>query len=93
MKFIARESAYRRELIGGSSVTSADRAMIPGGTIQYGYEPMISSLNIKGYRGLENFEMSGLGRINLLVGTNNSGKTSVLEIIHLLASQGDPAAL
>ena len=54
---------------------------------------MISSLNINGYRGLESFEMTGLGRINLLVGTNNSGKTSVLESIHLLASQGDPAAL
>lgn len=37
--------------------------------------------------------MSGLARVNLLVGTNNSGKTSVLEAIHLLASQGDPWAL
>ena len=61
--------------------------MIAVGTIQYGHETMISSLNINGYRGLENFEMTGLGRINLLVGTNNSGKTSVLESIHLLASQ------
>lgn len=37
--------------------------------------------------------MSDLGRINLLVGTNNSGKTSVLEAIYLLSSGGDPAAL
>ena len=54
---------------------------------------MISSIRIEGYRGFERFEMSGLGRVNLLVGTNNSGKTSVLEAIYLLASAGDPGAL
>lgn len=37
--------------------------------------------------------MDGLGRLNLLVGTNNSGKTSVLEALYLLTSQGDPLAL
>ena len=37
--------------------------------------------------------MEGLGRLNLLVGTNNSGKTSVLEALYLLTSQGDPLAL
>ncbi len=54
---------------------------------------MISALTIEGYRGFEHFQMSGLGRVNLLVGTNNSGKTSVLEAIFLLMSAGDPAAL
>jgi hypothetical protein len=54
---------------------------------------MISSIRIEGYRSLDNFEMNGLGRINLLVGTNNSGKTSVLEGINLLYSGGDPASL
>ena len=54
---------------------------------------MISSIRIEGYRGFDCFEMSGLGRINLLVGTNNSGKTSVLEAIYLLFSAGDPSAL
>lgn len=37
--------------------------------------------------------MKNLGRVNLLVGTNNSGKTSALEALYLLASQGDPASL
>jgi ABC-type branched-subunit amino acid transport system ATPase component len=32
--------------------------------------------------------MTGLGRVNLLVGTNNSGKTSVLEAINILSAQG-----
>ncbi len=51
---------------------------------------MISSLKVEGYRGLKQFEMGQLGRVNLLVGTNNCGKTSVLEAIYLLASGGEP---
>lgn len=54
---------------------------------------MITSIQIEGYRGLERFEMGDLGRLNLLVGTNNSGKTSVLEAIYLLFAAGNPAAL
>ena len=37
--------------------------------------------------------MQGLGRVNLLVGTNNCGKTSILECIELLRSAGDPIVL
>ena len=37
--------------------------------------------------------MSGLARINLIVGENNSGKTSVLEAVQLLATRGDLTAL
>ena len=44
-------------------------------------------------RGLDSFTLDGLGRINLLVGTNNSGKTSILECIELLRSAGNPNAL
>ena len=54
---------------------------------------MISSIRIEGYRGFERFEMGSLERINLLVGTNNSGKTSILEALHLLSSLGDPTAV
>ena len=54
---------------------------------------MISSLHIEGYRGFDKFEMTDLGRVNLLVGTNNSGKTSVLEAIYLPISAGDPVSL
>lgn len=54
---------------------------------------MIESVTIKGYRGFSHFEMKGLGRINLLVGRNNGGKTSILEAIYLLASGPDPYAL
>ena len=54
---------------------------------------MYSSLRINGYRGLDSFRLEGLGRINLLVGTNNSGKTSILECIELLRSAGNPYVL
>src|ERR1700733_2592570 len=59
------------------------------------YDPsgMISSIHIEGYRGFQRFDMSRLGSVNLVVGTNNSGKTSVLEALHLLTTCGDPMAL
>ena len=49
---------------------------------------VIEQLTIEGYRGFEKLSMEGLGRVNLLVGKNNSGKTSVLEAVRLLASGG-----
>lgn len=54
---------------------------------------MIHAVTIDGYRGFSHYEMSGLGRVNLLVGKNNSGKTSVLEALYFLSSDGDPAAI
>lgn len=50
---------------------------------------MLSTVQITNFRGLRTLAMSGLGRVNLLVGTNNCGKTSVLEAIHLLSVPGD----
>jgi len=47
---------------------------------------MLKSLKIQNFRCFQNFELSDLGQINLLVGTNNSGKTSILEAIQLLTS-------
>ena len=54
---------------------------------------MYSSIRISGYRGLDSFRMEGLGRVNLLVGANNSGKTSILECVELLRSAGNPHVL
>ncbi|MBE9048820.1 AAA family ATPase [Nostocales cyanobacterium LEGE 11386] len=48
---------------------------------------MLKSVKIKNFRGFKSFELQQLGRINLLVGENNSGKTSVLEAIQLLCSR------
>lgn len=50
---------------------------------------MIRALTIDRLRGFDHFEFRDLGKVNLLVGTNNSGKTTVLEGIQLLSSPGN----
>ena len=50
---------------------------------------MFSKIQIENYRRFQSFELSGLGRVNLLVGENNSGKTSILEAINSLCSPGE----
>jgi AAA15 family ATPase/GTPase len=54
---------------------------------------MIKSAKISGFRGLKEFDLNGLGRINLLVGKNNSGKSSILEALHIFATAGSPSVL
>src|SRR5688500_12184663 len=44
---------------------------------------MIDSVRIRNFRCFESAEISGLGRINLVVGDNRSGKTALLEAIYL----------
>jgi AAA15 family ATPase/GTPase len=48
---------------------------------------MLRSLKIENFRCFPSFELKQLGRVNLLVGKNNSGKTSILEGINLFYSQ------
>jgi AAA15 family ATPase/GTPase len=48
---------------------------------------MLKSLKIENFRCFQSFELQQLGRVNLLVGTNNSGKTSILEAIQLFCSR------
>lgn len=54
---------------------------------------MLNSLRIENFRCFQSFELQQLGQLNLLVGTNNSGKTSILEAIQLLTSQFNLASL
>lgn len=54
---------------------------------------MLKNLKIKNFRLLEDFKVSQLGRINLVVGKNNSGKSSVLEALRILAHKGRPQTL
>lgn len=54
---------------------------------------MFNVVQIEGFRSLRRLRLDSLKRLNLLVGTNNSGKTSVLEALNLLARVGDPNAL
>jgi AAA15 family ATPase/GTPase len=54
---------------------------------------MLRSLKIENFRCFQTFELQQLGRLNLLVGTNNSGKTSILEAIQLLNSKSNLESL
>ena len=42
---------------------------------------MLHNLTVEKYRLFEYFEVTSLSRVNLIVGTNNSGKSSLLEAI------------
>jgi ABC-type multidrug transport system ATPase subunit len=50
------------------------------------YQKPLESFHIEHFRGLQDVRLEGLGQINLLVGVNNSGKTSVLEAISTYCS-------
>src|SRR5713226_8952202 len=43
----------------------------------------IDEFTIQRFRGIQDLKLEGLGQINLLVGDNNSGKTSVLEALSI----------
>lgn len=53
---------------------------------------MLTRLKIENFRGLNELSLTNTGRINLIVGRNDTGKTSLLEAIRLLLS-GDPRHL
>jgi energy-coupling factor transporter ATP-binding protein EcfA2 len=46
----------------------------------------LTQVQIDGFRGLRNVLLESLSRINILVGANNSGKTSVLEALAILCN-------
>lgn len=54
---------------------------------------MIRTLELKGYRGFKSFSVPNLERVNLLVGNNNCGKTSILEALEFLEFKGEPSVL
>ena len=56
-------------------------------------QSQFSSIRIESYRGIDGLVLDAPGRVNLIVGVNNAGKTSLLEAIYLLAHQNDERAL
>lgn len=55
--------------------------------------PIITDLSISGFRALRELTIKGLGRVNLVTGRNNSGKSSLLEALRILASDVSPSVL
>lgn len=54
---------------------------------------MVNTLNMLRFRGFDSYQLTGLARVNLLVGKNNCGKTSILEAVEFLISRGSAPAL
>ncbi|MEG3903568.1 AAA family ATPase [Microcoleus sp. B4-C5] len=50
---------------------------------------MLRDLTIQNYRCFKDFHIDELARVNLIVGQNNSGKTTFLEAIYLLVNEGN----
>jgi AAA15 family ATPase/GTPase len=49
-----------------------------------------SKIHIQNFRGLKDIEIKGTKKINILLGANNSGKSSVLEGIFLIIGMSNP---
>ena len=50
---------------------------------------MLNSLDIKNYRNLKELSLNSLGRVNLITGKNNTGKSTLLEAVSIYATKGD----
>ena len=54
---------------------------------------MLKNIKVQAYRGFRELHVESLGRVNLFVGRNNCGKTSILEAAQILASEGNVGVL
>ena len=54
---------------------------------------MLRSLRIRNFRLLSDFRVPTLGRVNLIVGKNNSGKSTILEALRIYAQNANPFIL
>ncbi|RKH12678.1 hypothetical protein D7V97_07760 [Corallococcus sp. CA053C] len=54
---------------------------------------MLTSLRIHNFRSLRKLSVEGLTRVSLLVGANNTGKTSVLEAAELVLAGSSPSVV
>ena len=46
----------------------------------------VKNVTIEAYRGISNLKLDNLNHINVLTGDNNSGKTSVMEVLSYIES-------
>ena len=56
-------------------------------------EPKIGTLTIERFRAFRYLKIEGLGRVSLITGRNNTGKSSVLEALRMLATDGLPIVI
>ena len=97
----SRELDRVEQLIGRlQGLVLARRRQPPGAGRRLPWQPFneithsrFSCISVKSYRGIGGLTLDSPGRVNLIVGVNNAGKTSLLEAIYLLAHQNDERAL
>jgi AAA15 family ATPase/GTPase len=53
----------------------------------------LGSLEIKNFRQLRDLSIQELGHVNLIVGGNNSGKSTLLEALRLFAGKAAPSLI
>ena len=51
---------------------------------------MLTKIRIENFKGIKSCEVSNLGRVNVFVGRNNSGKSSILDALCLIRSAFNP---
>jgi len=54
---------------------------------------MLNNIEIQNYRNLKHLRIEKLGRVNLIIGRNNTGKTSLLEAFYLFVNQDEVEAV
>lgn len=54
---------------------------------------LLNSLEIRNFRGFRHLQIDHLGKVNLVVGKNNVGKSSLLEALQLYAQRGSPVLI
>lgn len=54
---------------------------------------MLKGLEISNFRGFKSLQVSGICSVTLIAGRNNSGKSSLLEAVELLANVSNPLAM
>lgn len=75
---------------GSSAVHKFHKGFIFG---QISQTEMLKDLHIQNYRLFEDFKMEGLGKVNLIAGKNNTGKTALLEALRIIESKGSRTVL
>jgi hypothetical protein len=55
--------------------------------------PRIVNLSIERFRSFRGLKLEGLGRVNLITGRNNTGKSSILEALRILTSDSLPSTI
>ena len=54
---------------------------------------MYKSFRVKNFRCFKDLQINDLGRVNLIAGKNNTGKTALMEAMYILAGDRDPKTI